>query len=256
MQITNAYVTIGLSVIMGLSIFLSFPLIMGKRQSMNRLFLYNAIAIGILVFLLLDIYGDVATIFGNDTITNPLLLVFIVGFVASFAFFILPKSSRDPSDNPKKTSVFAAVGIGFQNLTEGLVFGSAGAAGLLPIYVLSVIGFSAQNITEGFPIAAPLFGQLEKTSKKFIAGVFLLGGLPTIIGTIIGIVFYSNIFIIFFDSLACAAILYVVLVLFHVNINRAAKDPDGIKKAMFYTYAGILIGFIIAFVLNYVVVVA
>ena len=254
MAIANFYITIGLSVIMGLSIFLSFPLVMDRKASMKRLLLYNAIAIGILIFLLMDIYGDVAAVFGNDTITNPLLLVFISGFAISFVFFVLPKGSRDPAENPHRTSVLAAVGIGFQNITEGLVFGSAGAAGLLPIYVLSVIGFSAQNITEGFPIAAPLFGKLEKTSKKFIAGVFLLGGLPTIIGTAIGLVFFSTLFITFFDSLACAAILYVVLVLFHVNVNRGSENPGGIKKSMLYTYTGILIGFVIAYVLNYAVV--
>lgn len=254
MAIANFYITIGLSVIMGLSIFLSFPLVMDRKASMKRLLLYNAIAIGILIFLLMDIYGDVAAVFGNDTITNPLLLVFISGFAISFVFFVLPKGSRDPAENPHRTSVLAAVGIGFQNITEGLVFGSAGAAGLLPIYVLSVIGFSAQNITEGFPIAAPLFGKLEKTSKKFIAGVFLLGGLPTIIGTAIGLVFFSTLFITFFDSLACAAILYVVLVLFHVNVNRGSENQGGIKKSMLYTYIGILIGFVIAYVLNYAVV--
>ncbi len=254
MAIANFYITIGLSVIMGLSIFLSFPLVMDRKASMKRLLLYNAIAIGILIFLLMDIYGDVAAVFGNDTISNPLLLVFISGFVISFAFFVLPKGSRDPAENPHRTSVLAAAGIGFQNITEGLVFGSAGAAGLLPIYVLSVIGFSAQNITEGFPIAAPLFGKLEKTSKKFIVGVFLLGGLPTIIGTIVGLVFFSTLFITFFDSLACAAILYVVLVLFHVNVNRGSESQGGIKKSMLYTYTGILIGFVIAYVLNYAVV--
>ena len=247
--------TIGLSVIMGMSIFLSFPLVMQKKASIRKLLFYNAIAMGILVFLLMDIYGDVAEVFGSNTITNPLLLIFLFGFVISFAFFIIPKGSRDPTENPRRTSVLAAVGIGFQNLTEGLVFGSAGAAGILPVYLLSLVGFSAQNITEGFPIAAPLFGQLEKTSKRFIAGVFLLGGLPTIMGAAIGLVFFSNVFITFFDSLACAAILYVILVLFHVNVSRGAKDPEGIKKAMSYTYSGILIGFVIAYVLNYLIVI-
>ena len=254
-MIANYYLTVGLSIAMGLSIFLSFPLVMDRKASARRLLLYNAIAIGILVFLLMDIYGDVAAVFAGDAITDPLLLVFLAGFVISFAFFILPKGSRDPSENPKRTSVLAAIGIGFQNLTEGLVFGSAGAAGLLPVYVLAAIGFSVQNITEGFPIAAPLFGQLEKTSRKFIGGVFLLGGLPTVIGTAIGLVFFSSLFITFFYSLACAAILYVVLVLFHVNVNRGTKDPAGIKTAMTYTYGGILIGFVIAYVLNYSVAV-
>ena len=241
---------------MGLSILLSLPIILDKKASMRRLLIYNAIAIGILVFLLVDIYGDVAAIFGSSTITNPLLLVFITGFSISFAFFIMPKSSRDPEENPHRTSMLAAIGIGMQNLTEGLVFGSAGAAGMLPIYVLSVVGFSAQNITEGFPIAAPLFGKISRTSKKFIVSIMLIGGLPTIIGTAIGLVFYSNGFVVFFDALACAAILYVVLVLFHINTKTGEKSNYGIKKSMFYTYAGILAGFVIAYLLNYAVVVA
>jgi zinc transporter ZupT len=131
----------------------------------------------------------------------------------------------------------------------------AGAAGLLPLYVLSAAGFSAQNITEGFPIAAPLFGKINHISKKFILSVMLVGGLPTIVGTAIGLVFYSSMFIVFFDSLACAAILYVVLVLFHINTKTGETDYR-IKKSMLHTYAGILAGFVIAFLLNYAVAAA
>lgn len=241
---------------MGLSVFLSMPIVFRKSTSTRRMLLYNAFAIGILVFLLLDIYGDVATIFGNATITNPLELVFIGGFVLSFLFFIIPKGNRDPAANPKRTSILAALGIGFQNLTEGLVFGSAAAAGLLSIYVLSAIGFTLQNVTEGFPIAIPLIGTKQKMEKKFVASAFLIGGLPTILGTIIGLVFFSNMFIIFFDALASAAILYVVLVLFHVNIVKGAENPKGgIKNTMWLTYAGILLGFAVAFIVNYLVVI-
>lgn len=250
----NNYLTIGLSIVMGLSVFLSIPIVFRKTTSSKDMLFFNAFAIGILVFLLLDIYGNVAVIFGNDTITNPIEIIFIVGFVVAFLFFILPKASRDPEENPKRTSVLAALAIGLQNLTEGLLFGSAGAAGLIPIYVLSLIGFTLQNVTEGFPIAAPLIGAKEKMEKKFIVMAFLIGGLPTIIGTIIGLVFFSNSFIIFFDALACAAILYVVLVLFHVNVNRGAKNPQGIENSMWLTYLGILVGFVIAYTVNYLVV--
>lgn len=244
--------TIALSFVMGLSIFLSMPLVFNKRTSTKQMLFYNAVAIGILVFLLMDLYGDVAAIFGTAMINNPLEIIFLIGFVLTFLFFVLPKSSRDPDEDPKKTSVLAAVGIGFQNLTEGLVFGSAGAAGLTSIYLISLIGFSLQNVTEGIPIAAPLMGIKKKLEAKFVAGAFLLGGLPTIIGTIIGLVFFSSTFIVFFDALAGAAILYVVLVLFHVNINRAKADPKGdAKKLIWLTYIGILVGFVIAFLVNY-----
>ncbi len=248
------YLTIALSIVMGFSVFLSMPIIFYKKIKLKQILLLNAIAAGMLAFLLMDIYGDVAAIFGNNTIIDPLELVFIVAFAVSFLFFIIPKGSRDPEENPKRTSILAAFGIGLQNLTEGLVFGSAAAAGLITIYAISVIGFTLQNITEGFPIAASLVGTKVKIEKKFITGAFLISGMPTIIGTLIGLVFFSRIFIVFFDAIASAAILYVVLVLFHVNINRSrSEDRKEINMLVWRTYAGILIGFIIAYVVNYVV---
>lgn len=251
----NTYITIALSFVMGLSIFISMPIIFRKNTSMQRMLLYNAFATGILVFLMLDIYGDVASIFGSSSITSPAEILFIVAFAAAFLFFIIPKGTRDPEENPKRTSILAALGIGFQNLTEGLLFGSAGAAGLIPIYVVSIIGFSLQNMTEGVPIAMPLVGARKMLERRFVTGVFILGGAPVVIGTLIGLVFFSSMFIIFFDALASAAILYVVLVLFHVNINRArSRRKREIDHSIWLTYAGILVGFVIAYIVNYLVV--
>ncbi len=253
----DAYVTMALSLVMAFSVFLSMPIIFHRRITARRVLVLNAGAIGILVFLLLDIYGDVSSIFGNGTILNPKLILFLAGFVLAFCFFITPKGSRDPDENPKRTSLLAAIGIGFQNLTEGLLFGSAGSAGLVPIYVLSLFAFSLQNVTEGFPIAVPLLGLKKAVEKRFVAGAFLIGGLPTILGTAIGIFLFSGYFIVLFDSLASAAILYVVFVLFHINLNRIAKDFGGNaerKHMMWLTYVGILSGFVIAFMLNYAVV--
>src|SRR5208337_3209783 len=70
-----------------------------------------------------------------------------------------------------------------KNLTEGLVFGALGVAfGFASGAALVVlIGFLLQNITEGFPIASPF---LDRDDKKLgvIFSLFLLGGIPTIIG--------------------------------------------------------------------------
>ncbi|MDE1856654.1 MAG: hypothetical protein KGH98_01060 [Candidatus Micrarchaeota archaeon] len=248
----NTYLTIAVSVVMGLSIFVSMPVVFRNTHSLRKMLFYNAIAAGILVFLLLDIYGNVAAVFGNASITDPYEILFIVAFFLTFLFFIFPKSGRDPLQSPKRTSALAALGIGFQNLTEGLVFGSAGAAGIVPIYVLAAIGFTLQDITEGFPIAAPLIGLRKKVEKKFVASVFLLGGIPAVIGTLIGLNFYSTAFIVLFDALASAAILYVVLVLFHINIDRGNKKEK--QSSTHLTYLGILIGFVAAYIVNYLIV--
>lgn len=252
----SLYLTIGLSLVMALAVFLSMPVVFYKKLTTKHMLFLNAGAIGVLVFLLMDIYGDVAAIFGNYTITNPLLIIFIAGFATAFLFFITPKGSRDPEENPKHTSILAAVGIGFQNLTEGLLFGSAAATGLVTIYVLSVVAFTLQNFTEGFPIAAPLMGAKEKIEKRFLAGAFLLGGLPTLIGTGIGLVFFSNYFLVLFDALASAAILYVIFVLFHVSINKCSREAKSQEEKSHYiwlTYIGILAGLVIAYLLNYAV---
>lgn len=249
----DVYLTLALSLLMGFSIFFSAPIIFRKKTEPKHILLLNAVAIGILVFLLLDIFADVAEIF-PDGFINLYELIFIIAFALAFLFFILPKKNREPHKNPKRTSLLAAAGIGFQNLTEGLVFGSAGAAGLFSLYVVSLIGFTLQNMTEGFPIAAPLLNLKKKVSKKFLIGAFLIGGIPVVIGTIIGLYFYSQLFIIFFDALASAAILYVVLVLFHVNLDRSFKEKErsGYNSVMWLTYAGVLLGFVLAFLVNYI----
>ncbi|MDE1855971.1 MAG: hypothetical protein KGH49_01915, partial [Candidatus Micrarchaeota archaeon] len=85
-----------------------------------------------------------------------------------------------------------------------------------------------------------------------VAGAFIIGGAPTVIGTLIGLSFYSSAFIVFFDALASAAILYVILVLFHVNIHKGATAGDEkIDRITWLTYSGILLGFVIAFLVNY-----
>ena len=57
-------------------------------------------------------------------------------------------------------ALIIALGMGFQNLTEGLVFGALGATiGLTGTTLVVLVGFVFQNITEGFPIASPFLGR-------------------------------------------------------------------------------------------------
>ena len=60
--------TLLLSTIMGLSIFISLPIVLHKRTSdmANRLLL--AAAIGILVFIMADVWGDAAMILFNQSL--------------------------------------------------------------------------------------------------------------------------------------------------------------------------------------------
>src|SRR5271170_6896568 len=165
-----------LTAAMGLSIFLSLPVILAKGMRSRTIVFLNAAAIGILVFLLADIFSDVAPFIAGseDYLTVPTLdLVFVVSvvFVYAVLYFIdqrrpeptpvgsAPGAPRVLDGNPTRLALIIAFGIGLQNLTEGLVFGAAWTAGALGLLVVIFVGFFLQNVTEGFPIVSPFLGQ-------------------------------------------------------------------------------------------------
>ena len=136
-------------------------------------------------------------------------------------------------------------GIGLQNLTEGLVFGSLSvSAGLFSGAVLVVlVGFILQNITEGFPIAAPLLREEQKNPLKLLI-LLLIGGFPTVLGGIAGFYYSSTSFNVFFDGLAIGAILYVIIPM----LKHQFKETDQIKQKLIYF--GIFLGFLVGFLVN------
>jgi ZIP family zinc transporter len=158
-----------------------------------------------------------------------------------------PKGSYGRYD-PKRLALLIAIGIGLQNLTEGLLFGSAWAQAELGLIAVVFLGFFLQNVTEGFPIVSPLIGE-RRQNLSLVAGFFLIGGLPTIIGGAVGY-FYNNAFLdLLFDSLAVGAILYVI-----VPMLRLAFRPEGDRVASYrklrVVYFGLLLGFILGFAVN------
>ena len=77
-----------------------------------------------------------------------------------------------------------------------------------------------------------------------MALLFLIGGLPTIIGAAVGFYFSSIGFNTLIDGLAIGAILYVILPM----TKHQLKDIDPRKQKL--VYAGIFIGFLIGFLVN------
>jgi ZIP family zinc transporter len=61
----------------------------------------------------------------------------------------------------KQLALLIAVGIGLHNLAEGLAIGQATAGGEIGLATLLVIGFALHNATEGFGIVAPLAADTE-----------------------------------------------------------------------------------------------
>jgi len=241
--------TLLFSAIMGLSIFLSLPIVLKKEMSDQAKKLLLAIAIGILVFLMGDVFTDVTPDLYNGSLYgygSSLFfdVIFGLSLVAGFfALFYIENRSRTGL-TPVQLSLLIALGIGLQNLTEGLVFGSLGVEmGLTGVTLVVLIGFTFQNVTEGFPIVSPFLGRMDWRLGVLFA-LFLVGGLPTILGGAIGFYYNSKIFDVFFDGLAIGAILYVILPM----LKALFRDNNLLMQKI--AYAGIFIGFIIGFAVN------
>jgi zinc transporter, ZIP family len=241
--------TLLFSAIMGLSIYISLPLVLRKRMGEMKKKLLLAIAIGILVFLMGDVFSDVTPDLYNGSLNGYgtsffFDTVFIISLVAGFFLLFLFESRSKTGLTPVKLSLLIALGIGLQNLTEGLVFGSLGATlGLTGVTLVVLIGFTFQNVTEGFPIASPFLGRMDWKIGVVLA-LFLVGGLPTILGGALGYFYSSTVFDVIFDGLAIGSILYVILPMLKVLF----RETDLTKQRI--AYAGIFVGFAIGFAVN------
>jgi ZIP family zinc transporter len=244
-----------LAAVMGLSIFLSMPIVLSKSMRSRTVVLLNAIAIGILVFLLADVFSDVAPIIYSNPSNGGYIAVpefavaFVVAAVACFMILYFTEH-RGPSStaSPTLTALIIALAIGFQNLTEGLVFGANWAAGAIGLVSVIFLGFFIQNVTEGFPITSPLLGR-EDRRLGLLTVFFLIGGLPTIAGGIVGYFYNNNLLDVVFDALAIGAILYCILPMMRVAF-RPADTPEASRLKQRLLYLGILAGFAVGFLTN------
>ncbi len=243
---------IGLSAIMGFSIYLSFPIILKRDMNTKSTVLLVSLAIGILIFLLGDIFSDAASrLYQTGSYqANPVQSIIFVSSVGGlFALLYLigrQKSGAKTGESiiPTRVALIVAIGMGLQNLTEGLVFGSAYVVGLTGLFLVILLGFILQNFTEGFPIISPFLGG-QRPRLASIAGLYFIGGFPSVAGGLIGY-FYVNAYLeILFDGLAMGAILYVIIPLTRTVLGHAQK-----AKAYSLIYLGLLIGFIAGFAVN------
>jgi ZIP family zinc transporter len=61
----------------------------------------------------------------------------------------------------RRMSLLIAVGIGLHNFAEGLAIGQSSASGEIALALMLVIGFGLHNATEGFGIVAPLTADVD-----------------------------------------------------------------------------------------------
>jgi len=201
-----------LGAIAGLTIFLGLPVGRMRNLSSETRALFNAIATGVLVFLLVETLSksinpvEVAlehvTVEGGGTWG---------GFAARAALFLVcfgvgllglvyyerwmkargAKSSMGPGaasarefgiagrvhalSEARRLALFIAIGIGLHNFAEGLAIGQSAASGAVNLALLLIVGFGLHNATEGFGIVAPLVASGNRPSWSRLALLGLIG---------------------------------------------------------------------------------
>ena len=244
-----------LGIFAGATIFLGLPIaILPKVTDRVRAFL-SAISTGILIFLLVEIVGKVlegiedlfvSATEGFRTLKLALgysgllvvgMVVGLLGLVAFERLFI--RSGKDeipPRARAEQIAMMIAISIGLHNLSEGLAIGHEYSFGAVRLAWVLAIGFGLHNATEGFGIAAPLSGYKPRPGFLLLMG--LIGGGPTLIGTVLGSFWVSQPMEIFFLSLAAGAILYIIGELLH--LGRVLKGEA-------LAEVGLLVGFFLGF---------
>ena len=271
---------LALGAIAGFTIFIGLPVGRMRGMSLSVRTLLNALAIGILTFLLWDVLSGAvepvearleaahedgaswAPFIGHATLLAAGLGVGLLTLVYYDRLLPRRRSVGGASVGPGAASVqefhetrplhspaarlalLIAVGIGLHNFAEGLAIGQSAAAGETSLALLLVIGFGLHNATEGFGIVAPMAGEQHRPSWGFLLTLGLIGGGPTFVGTIVGQSFTSDAVSVLFLSLAAGSILYVIVQLIGVAMRAGHKEM---------LYWGIFLGIIAGFATDFII---
>jgi ZIP family zinc transporter len=273
--------TLVLGFIAGVTILLGLPV--GRLRNLGagpRQFL-NALAIGILAFLLWDVLahawvpidrslgemhdgsGGLGPVFGYGTLFFVGLSVGLMSLVHYERW--LDGRGGPPSFGPgtmaagelsarraglsswsvaRRLALLIAVGIGLHNFAEGLAIGGSAASGEIGLATVLVIGFALHNATEGFGIVAPLAAEGDLPSWRFLLLMGAIGGGPTFLGTAVGRQFTNDAVSLIFLTLAAGSILYVIVQLLGVAHRAGRKE---------LLYWGLLVGLAAGFITDMVV---
>jgi ZIP family zinc transporter len=263
-----------LGALAGSSIFIGLPMGRVRDSNANLKAFFTATATGVLLFLLWDVLSaavepvehslkshDWGPFAGRSALAAVGFGLGLLGLVyydswtkarqrktlhgpgaASAAEF--DTSGAGGLSPARSLAVLIATGIGLHNFSEGLAIGQSAAKNELSLALVLVIGFALHNATEGFGIVAPMAGDAEMPSWRFLGLLGLIGGAPTFLGTLVGQAWVSEPVSIAFLSLAAGSILYVVIELLNVCRRFSSKTVMSWGIAL-----GLFLGFATDFVL-------
>ena len=242
--------TLLLGAIAGATIFLGLPI--GRMQNVSaatKAFLAS-VATGVLIFLLWDVLSgavdpiEAALTSGQDGtfLWRAFLLLagFTVGLMSLVYYDLWMKRRRRK----------AFLGPGAASTAEFEQEHEHHFTGMSPARWLATfiaVGIGLHNFSEGLGICAPLTGDRERPSWRFLALLGLIGGGPTFLGTVIGQAWVNESVMILFFALAAGSILYVVMEL--LNVGRALASKPVITW-------GILLGLFLGFATDFILVAA
>ncbi|MHB1909248.1 MAG: ZIP family metal transporter [Nitrososphaerales archaeon] len=267
-----------LAAISGFTIFLGLPVAIMKRVTAKAKGFLNAITIGVLIFILIEVLPQAKTYTEAALVPNisdgiPYIIALIsglalgiFGLVAYEMRFIKVRqrkkslnlgeaqaagatavteitptpipTSEIGADEARQLALTIAIGIGVHNFTEGLAIGQA----FISVGTLAI----SYILIVGFAIhnSTEGFGIAAPMagytpSAKYLAALGLIGGTPTFVGALVGAIWQTNeVVLTFVLALAAGALIYIISGMFYVARRQTSNQ---------LFMLGLFVGFIVAY---------